>query len=432
MIGSGLAAIRLDRRQHKTARLPPTPVAQRPLSLRTGTTGSESVGFRRGNCIACLLTACLLVAACNRGQGGAQPATQSPAPPAIPQVEITTVKSQMLVATSRLPAELKAYESVDIFAKQTGFVKTIKVDRGSKVAQGQSIAEIMAPELVAQRAQASAQYESAQSQLASAQAKLAADQATYQHLSDAAKVPGVVAANDLEIAHSTAQSDAANVEALRKGAVAVQEGLRAVTQLESYLNITAPFSGQVTTRYVSPGALVGPAAGPGASTPIVRIETVNRHRLVVPVPENDIAGIPEGTAVNFTVPSLPGKSFSAPIARISHDVDPKTRTMAVELDVHDAKAELVPGTFCQVEWPIRRTYPTLFVPLAAVGGNLERTFVIRIRNNHAEWIDVKTGVTQGDQIEVFGDLNDGDQIATRGTDQLRAGTEVAPHLAGQK
>ena len=70
--------------------------------------------------------------------------------------------------------------------------------------------------------------------------------------------------------------------------------------------------------------------------------------------------------------------------------------MPVELDVKDPKAELDPGTFCEVAWPVRRAYPTLFVPTTAVGSDLERAFVIRVRNNRAEWVDVKTGVTSGE------------------------------------
>ena len=167
-------------------------------------------------------------------------------------------------------------------------------------------------------------------------------------------------------------------------------------------------------------------------TPIVRIETLTRHRLVVPVPENDVAGVPERTEVNFTVPSFPGRTFHAPIARISHEVDTKTRTMPVELDVSDPHAELVPGTFCEVEWPVRRTYPTLFVPASAVASDLERTFVIRIRNNRAEWVNVETGVTNGNVTEIFGDLHEGDEVATHGSDQLRSGTEVSAHPAASK
>jgi len=379
-------------------------------------------------------TLLVLVAACLGSVGCREDIsrTASAAPPNVPHLEVVTVKSQKLNTTERLPAELMPYERVDVYAKETGFVKSIKVDRGSRVKQGEPVAELEAPELVAQRAQANAASESVESQLAAGQAKLAADQATYQHMSAAAKVPGVVAANDLDIAQKTVQSDEANVAALQKTAQAGQENLRAVTQLESYLSITAPFDGQVTTRYVHPGALVGPAGGPGAMTPIVQIQTLTRHRLVVPVPEYDVAGIPEGTEVSFTIPSYPGRTFQAPIARISRSVDPKTRTMPVELDVRDPQSQLDPGTFCEVSWPVRRSYPTLFVPFTAVGNDLERTFVIRVVNNKTEWLDVKPGSRSGNLIEVFGDLKEGDQVAVRGTDQLRPGTEVSPQAPSVK
>ncbi len=307
-------------------------------------------------------------------------------------------------------------------------MKSIKVDRGSIVKQGELIAKLEAPELLAQRAQAGATYQSAEAQLAAGQAKLAADQATYQHMSAAAKTPGVVAANDLDIVQKTAQSDEANVGALQMTAEAAQENLKAVTQLESYLNITVPFDGQVTTRYVHPGALVGPAGGAGAMTPIVSVETTTRHRLVVPVSEKDVEGVSKGTIVTFTVASFPGRTFHAPIARVSHDVNTKTRTMPVELDVSDPRAELVPGTFCEIDWPIRRNYPTLFVPNSAVASDLQRTFVIRVRQNRTEWVDVTTGARSGNLIEVFGDLHEGDEVALRGTDQLRAGIEVSSRL----
>jgi multidrug efflux pump subunit AcrA (membrane-fusion protein) len=130
--------------------------------------------------------------------------------------------------------------------------------------------------------------------------------------------------------------------------------------------------GRVTNRYVHPGTLVGPAAGAGAMTPIVRIETSDRLRLVVPVPENDAAGVPEGIQVNFTAPPFPGRAFRAPIARISHDIDTKTRTMPVELDVRDPREELVPGTFCEVERylgicaQVTRWRPTVRISFAPV------------------------------------------------------------------
>ena len=102
--------------------------------------------------------------------------------------------------------------------------------------------------------------------------------------------------------------------------------------------------------------------------------------------------------------------------------------MPVELDVRDPRAELDPGTFCEVVWPVRRAYSTLFVPASAVANDLERTFVDRVRNHRIEWVDVKTGAKSGNLVEVFGDLKEGDDVAVRGTDQLRSGAEVNPRL----
>jgi membrane fusion protein (multidrug efflux system) len=118
-------------------------------------------------------------------------------------VELTTVKSQKLNATISLPGELMSYEAIDVYTKETGFVKSIKVDRGSRGKEGELIAELDAPKLAAQRAQANAAYRSAESQLAAAQTQLSADQSTYEHMNSAAKIPGVVAANDLAIAEKT-------------------------------------------------------------------------------------------------------------------------------------------------------------------------------------------------------------------------------------
>jgi RND family efflux transporter MFP subunit len=191
------------------------------------------------------------------------------------------------------------------------------------------------------------------------------------------------------------------------------------------LKVYAPFDGVVTEREAHPGALVGPAGGPGGAAPIVYIQTLDRLRLAVPVPQVYVAGIREGTSVDFTVPAYPGVIFHAPLARISHAVDIKTRTMPVELDVANPDHRLEPGSFTQVLWPVRRPYPTLFVPSSAVTTNLQRTFVIRVRDGRTEWVDVTTGATQANLVEVFGDLHAEDEVVVRATDELQAGTPVA-------
>jgi len=98
--------------------------------------------------------------------------------------------------------------------------------------------------------------------------------------------------------------------------------------------------------------------------------------------------------------------------------------MAVELDVANRDGRLAAGTFCQVQWPVHRASPSLFVPSASVASTTDRTFVVRIKDGKAEWVDVKTGLTSGPLIEVFGDLRVGDNVAARGTDEIRAGAQV--------
>src|SRR5260370_2116508 len=170
-------------------------------------------------------------------------------------VEVVPVASQKLVTVFTLPAQLIPFETVDIYQKVTGFMDMIRVDRGSRVHKGELIIRLSAPELVAQRAQAESALRAAESQLTTAQAKLAADNGTYLHLASAAKTPGVVAENDVMVASQTVSADQGQVQSAESNVAAALDALRSVAQLESYLNIYAPFDGIVTTRNLHPGAL---------------------------------------------------------------------------------------------------------------------------------------------------------------------------------
>lgn len=335
-------------------------------------------------------------------------------------VPVSRVVAQQLSTELRLPAELQPYENVAEYAKVSGFVEWIGVDRGSPVTAGQLMVRLSAPEIASQRAEAASKLQSAESQLVSAQAKQAADQSTYEKLEAASHTPGVVAGNDLILAQKATQADEAQVKASQANAQAARQAFNAISETEKYLRITAPFSGVVTERNVHPGALVGP----NQQTPMVRVQTLSRLRLVVPVPESYTAGMTEGAKVIFTVPSFPGETFAGIVARISHAVDEKTRTMPVELDVTNPSGRLSPGTFAEVHWPSRRPKPTLFVPSSAVASNLQRTFVVRIRDGKAEWVDVTTGRTTEKLTEVFGDLHENDLVVLRATDELQPGTQV--------
>ncbi len=370
-----------------------------------------------------LCTTLSFCASCGTNSGSSTSAQGTASP--TPTVEVAKVTSKKLSIATRLPGELQAYEAVAVFPKVTAYVDSISVDRGSRVKAGQLMARLVAPEVAAQRAEAQSKLQAAEAQRAEADAKLASDQSTYERLKSASATPGVVAGNDLEIAQKAAEADRARLEALRESAEAAKSALKSITEIEGYLQLRAPFDGIVTERNVHPGSLVGPAtSSSGAAMPMVHVEKTARLRLVVPVPEKYATGINVGSKVDFSVPAFPSQTFAGTIARIAHSVDVKTRTMPVELDVNNADGRLSSGMFPEVLWPVRRTEPTLFVPTSAVARTTEATFVIRIRGGNTEWVNVQTGELDGKSIEVFGGLREGDEVAVRGTDELRAGTHV--------
>ncbi|HSB08602.1 MAG TPA: efflux RND transporter periplasmic adaptor subunit [Blastocatellia bacterium] len=368
-----------------------------------------------------------------------------------PTVPVVNVVSQDLNLQLRLPGELQAYQDVALYPKLPGFVDWIGVDRGSVVKTGQLLVRMSAPEIAAQRSEAGAKTRVAESQRTEAEAriqgiraqrieaeaKLASDEATYKRLKAASATPGVVAGNDVEVAQRTVEADRARVRVYEENEKAAQsqvaslsENVKAVTEaarsagdIESYLRIAAPFDGVITERNVHKGSLVSPAGAPTAP-PMLRIRQVSRLRLVVSVPEADAGAIDTKQEISFSVPAFPGQSFTGVVQRIARALDPKTRTMPVELDVENSKGRLAPGMYAEVIWPARRSQPSLFVPPSSIATTTERSFVIRIHDGVAEWVDVKRGASMGNLIEVFGNLQAGDQIATRGTDELREGSHV--------
>lgn len=396
-------------------------------------------------------------AACSKTASTTSTIATAATPPPIPTVLTTKIIAQELSRNLRLPGELQPYQDVQLYPKVQGFVEWIGVDRGSEVKAGQVLVRLTAPEIATQRGEAEAKTQvsmaqklEAESRLAGvrsqrleAEAKLAASVATYKRLKAASAIPGVISGNELENAQHLMEADQARVQfskdsekslqaqinALAESEKATRASVKTVQANQSYLQITAPFAGVITERLAHPGTLGSP------SQPMLRLQQISRLRLIVAVPEAELAGITQNTRVEFTAPAFPSEIFTGTVTRISKSLDPKTRTMPVELEVPNPSQKLAPGMFPQVNWPTSRPRPSLFVPASAVATTTERTFVIRIKDNQAEWVDVKRGASINkdgkDLIEIFGDLAEGDTVAVRGTDELRAGTKVLPKETGK-
>ncbi len=313
-------------------------------------------------------------------------------------VEVVPVSSQHLKETIPLPGELLPFLSVDLSSKITGIVDSVKVDRGARVKKGDVLIQLRAPELQAQRREAEAQ--------------LRAANITYTRLQSASSTPGIVAGNDLELAQHHQE--------------ALKARLQSLQEMEKYLRVVTPFDGVITQRNIHPGAVVGPDGGGGRASSLLRLEQIAHLRLVVPVPEAYVGSIAKGATVTFSVPAYPEEIFQGVVSRIAQSVDPKTRSMPVEMDVHNPTMRLAAGMFPEVRWTIRRSTSTLFVPATAVVTTTETVFVLMVKENLVEWIPVRKGSKSGSMIEVFGALQSGDLVVIRGSDEIRAGTHIIP------
>jgi RND family efflux transporter MFP subunit len=347
-------------------------------------------------------------------------ATRVAAQPQAP-VEVVRVTSKAVDRQVKLPGEFRPYLAVPIYAKLAGFVKHVAVDRGSTVKHGQVLVVLEAPEMQAHIAEAQSKAQALSLQRTEAEAKRAGAQSTYDHLKAASATPGVVAENDVIVAQKNAEAAQALVRSYDDSIKAAQAQVQSVKDLEQYLTLRAPFDGIITERNVDPGALVGP--GPG-STPLLKLHQVSRLRLVVAVPEALVGGIVKSARVPFAVPAYPGETFYGVVSLMAHDLDEKTRTMAVELDVKNPDLRLGAGMYSEVQWPVRRPQPSLLVPPTSIVTTTERTFVIRVNNGVAQWVNVARGARVGDLIEVFGPLKEGDTIVRRGTDEIREGSKI--------
>ena len=326
-----------------------------------------------------------------------------------PTVTPVTLQKGKLTANITVPGELQAYQQTDLYAKVNGYVKTLLVDIGSQVHQGQLLAVLEAPEL-------NSQLEEAKSRILQAKAVYFASKATYDRLYNTSKTPGTVSENDIEQAQAKKSSDSASVEAAKSAYKSFAANL-------NYLQIRAPFDGVITLRGVNLGAYVGPG-GAASSQAIFRLEDHNRLRLVISVPENFTGGLSNQDHVNFTIRELPGEKFTAKVERLAGALDNTLRSERLEMDVYNTSKKLLPNMYADVNVPLPSNDSTFIVPKTAVVTSTEKVFIIRIKDGKAEWVNVQKGLEAGDNIEVYGKLNPGDQIVKAGSEEIRDGSTV--------
>ncbi|HTJ10572.1 MAG TPA: efflux RND transporter periplasmic adaptor subunit [Dinghuibacter sp.] len=219
-----------------------------------------------------------------------------------------------------LIGEARPFQSVTLYAKTSGYMDKIFVDKGDKVRQGQLMATIVSPET-------DQAYLAAVADLENKKKILARDEQLLQK--------EYIAPQDKEQVETDVRVATAQVESLK--------------QQQDYKNITAPFSGTVTARYADPGALVQNATNSQTSAqPVVTVSELGRIRVYVYVEQAVATYLKEGYPVRITLTERPDVNIKASITRISGELDPKTRMELVEVDLSNQDDIIIPGSYVNV------------------------------------------------------------------------------------
>jgi RND family efflux transporter MFP subunit len=331
---------------------------------------------------------------------------------AIPTVNVVLPSSSTASQEIVLPGSTQAFNDTPIYARTNGYLKRWYVDIGSRVTQGQLLAEIDTPEVDQQLEQARADLKNAQ-----ANSQLAQITATrWQNLlktNAVSKQETDQAVQDLSARQASVESMTANVHRLE--------------QLQSFEKVYAPFSGVITARNTDIGALINAGAG-GVPQELFHMAAVNKLRVYVAVPEVNSQAAQTGAKATLTLDEFPGESFEGRIVRNSDSIDAASRTLNVEVDVDNPQDRIKTGAYVFVHLKLpqaaHNSAQSLTIPANTLLFRSEGLRVGVVRNARAELVPIKIGRDFGSTVEVVAGLHPTDQIIVSPSDSLTSGTEV--------
>jgi RND family efflux transporter MFP subunit len=355
---------------------------------------------------------------------------------------VARVQRGAIAQSLTIAGAFKPFQEIDVHAKVAGYIKTIYVDVGTHVKDGQTLAILEVPELTAELAGADAAVRRSQQEIRRAQGDVeraksghSAAHAMYKRLEGASREKaGLVAQQELDNAQARDLEGEAQVSSAEASLSAAQQALEVAeanqkqyAALTNYMRITAPFTGVVTVRYADTGALI--AAGTSSSTqslPVVRLAQVSKLRLVLPIPESLAAQIHLGDSVKVHVQAL-NQDIVGKVSRFAQSLDLQTRTMETEIDFENAAEKLLPGMYAETVLQLSDRKDVLVVPMEAVVQNAGEARILVVNGqNIVEERKVKLGAQGKSRVEVLSGLTDGDRIIVGSQSQFRSGEKVVP------
>lgn len=365
-------------------------------------------------------------------------------------------------------ADVLPQKQVAIFAKVSGYIKRLGAELGDFVRESQLLVEIEAPELNAAVEQARAAVataeanlnvarstlESARANAANQEANLGKARAVARNdTRNAARLEdlharGLISAMDRDNARTNAESSEASlkaaeaqlaaalsqVETQKSQIVLAQSGVEGAraslrisqTSLDN-TRILAPFPGYISARNLYPGAAVNSqAAGTNnTSVGVLVLQDIAVVKVQLEVQERHISLVHIGSVARVLVDAYPDKVFEGKATRIVHALDPRTRTLGVEMEVANRDGLLKPGMYARVELVIDHHPGALLVQGEAIAneGDTPVVFVVNPGGVVAKRT-ITTGAGEGTLVEVTKGLTGDEQVIVEGKELVRDGQKV--------
>jgi RND family efflux transporter MFP subunit len=355
-----------------------------------------------------IVAAVVGLSSCRRGETGPPPSATAIAP-------VAKVERMDLSRTVVIPAEFRPFVAVELHAKVSGYLDKMNVDFGDHVKAGQLLITIEVPELSDELNNALAEEQTAEANFTNAHliyTRIAG--VNQQH-------PDLVAQQDVDTATS---KDLAAQSAI----AAAKAEVGKYRTLASYTNITAPFDGVVTHRYVDPGALVEAGTASQNTQPLLEISDNYHLRLDFPVSVDYVKDIRVGDTVTGKVESLGDKSFAGKITRATWRVNDDTRTMITEIEVDNPNLELVPGMYASVAIPVDVHSNAMAVPIEAVPPAQTSSMYVVNTQDEIEERPVKLGIDTPEKYEVLSGLKVGELVVMGDRSRFKPGEKVEPKV----
>lgn len=346
------------------------------LAMGKRAIGNGQIGNRQIAMVKWLAAYCLLfiLSSCgNKEQNSSSASTQEQSDK-IQKVEVVKPANRSFTAEVLITGSARPNQISTLYAMESGMLVKIFKDIGDEVKQGETLALLENPELQQQQIK----------WLAETKAKKSNYDRLYSVYEKTPALTNIQMVENAEAEYFTAKAN-----------------LDAANNRIGFLTVKAPFSGIITKRMVDKGAMIQSGLSEDNAQAIFEIQEINPIRLTIPVPESDAMGIQNGMDVEITLPELSGKSFLSKVSRTSNALDPKSKTMQVEIDIENPGNKIISGMYAKALLKINSKENTLSLPMISKVSHKNEDYVLTVADGVVKRQLIKIGLSNQDYFEVL-------------------------------